>query len=134
MEITTLDFVAVVLAAGAVIEVWHKGSLFETARAYAQAMQDVTPRETLKGRLLELVNCPFCKSYHVPLYLFLLLWLSSWLGSTLHTLAMLVIYGLAATRLGNIIDSLVPETAKYTHDQFGDFLHGSDAVPRESDK
>jgi hypothetical protein len=134
MEITTLDFIAVVLAAGAVIEVWHKGSLFETARAYAQAMQDVTPRETLKGRLLELVNCPFCKSYHVPLYLFLLLWLSSLFGSTLHTLAMLVIYGLAATRLGNIIDSLVPETAKYTNDQFGDFLHGSDAVPRESDK
>lgn len=134
MEITPLDFFAVVLAAGAVIEVWHKGSLFETARAYAQAMQDVTPRETVKGRLLELINCPFCKSYHVPLYLLALLCLGNWFGGGLHTLAVLVIYSLAATRLGNIIDSLLPESAKYTPDQFGDFLHGSGPAPRESDK
>lgn len=134
MDITPFDFLAVVLASGAIIEVWHKGSLFETARAYAQAMQDVTPRETLKGRLLELVNCPFCKSYHVPLYLFVLLIISGMLGSTLHTVARLVIYGLAATRLGNIIDSLLPEAAKYVPDQFGDFVHGSDTANRESDK
>lgn len=134
MDITSFDFFAVVLAAGAVIEVWHKGSIFETARAYAQAMQDVTPRETLKGRLLELINCPFCKSYHVPLYLFALLLVSSWISGGLHTAALLVIYSLAATRLGNIIDSLLPEAAKYSPDQFGDFLHGSGPEPRESDK
>ena len=134
MDITSFDFFAVVLAAGAVIEVWHKGSIFETPRAYAQAMQDVTPRETLKGRLLELINCPFCKSYHVPLYLFALLLASSWIGGGLHNAARLVIYSLAATRLSNIIDSLLPEAAKYSPDQFGDFLHGNGSPARESDK
>lgn len=134
MGITPVDFFAIVFAAGAVIEVWHKGSLFETARAYAQALQDVTPRETLKGRLLELVNCPFCKSYHVPFYLGLLLLAGAYCGPGLHAAARLVIYSLAATRLGNIIDSLLPETAKYTPEHFGDFLHGSGPAPRESDK
>lgn len=134
MNITAFDFFAVVFAAGAVIEVWHKGSLFDTARAYAQAMQDITPRETLKGRLLELINCPFCKSYHVPLYLLLLLAVSGWCGGILHIAAQLVVYSLAATRLGNIIDSLLPEAAKYSPDNFGDFLHGSGATTRESDK
>jgi len=33
--ISALDFLAVVFAAGAVIEVWHKGSLFDPARAYS---------------------------------------------------------------------------------------------------
>jgi hypothetical protein len=97
-------------------------------------MQDVTPRETLKGRFLELVNCPFCKSYHVPFYLFALLVISGMLSNTLHIVARLVIYSLAATRLGNIIDSLLPETAKYVPDQFGDFVHGSNTATRESDK
>ena len=134
MSITPFDFFTVFLAAGAVIEVWHKGSIFETPRAYAQAMQDVTPRETLKGRLLELINCPFCKSYHVPLYLFVLLVISGILGDTLHTVARVVIYSLAATRLGNIVESLLPTAAKYIPDQFGDFVHGSDTANRESDK
>jgi len=134
MDLTPFDFFAVVFAAGAVIEVWHKGSLFDTARAYAQALQDVTPRESVKGRLLELINCPFCKSYHVPLYLFLLLVAGNWCGGILHVIVRVVIYSLAATRLGNIIDSLLPEAAKYSPDLFGDFLHGSGSATRESDK
>ena len=62
-----LDFVAVVFASGAIIEVWHKGSIFETARAYVQAWQDVSAPESAKGRLWELIMCPFCKSYHIPI-------------------------------------------------------------------
>lgn len=111
--IQPFDFVIVVLAAGAIIEVWHKGSLFETPRAYLQALQDATPRETAKGRLLELVGCPFCKSYHVPFYLFLLLLLANWLGGMLPTAARFILASLAATRAGNVIDSLLPRRAQY---------------------
>lgn len=114
MTITLLDFLAIALAAGAIIEVWHKGSIFETARAYAQAWQDVTPYDTIRGKFLELVNCPFCKSYHVPLYLFLLLLLGHAAGGVFETGVRLVVYSLAATRLGNIIDSLLPKEARYT--------------------
>jgi hypothetical protein len=40
---------AVIFATGAIIEVWHKGSmLFDTARAYSQAWQDATPVETVQ--------------------------------------------------------------------------------------
>lgn len=110
----TLDFIAVIFAAGAVIEVWHKGSIFDNVRAYAQALQDVTPPESLKGRLLELLNCPFCKSYHTPIYLFLLLLAGDYIGGTIAALARIVVYGLAATRIGNIIDGLLPPSMRYS--------------------
>lgn len=113
MTISALDFLAVTLAAGALIEVWHKGSLFETARAYAQALQDVTPYNTAKGKLLELINCPFCKSYHAPLYLFLLLLAGTGIGGMVETAVRVVIYSLAATRLGNVIDGVLPKESRY---------------------
>jgi hypothetical protein len=112
--ISYFDFFAVVFAAGAVIEVWHKGSIFALMRAYTQALQDVTPHNTLKGYVLEWIGCPFCKSYHIPIYLFLLLLAGNWVGGILGGAIKLVIYGLAATRLGNIIDGLLPERMRYT--------------------
>jgi hypothetical protein len=115
-----LDFIAVIFAAGAIIEVWHKGSIFDTARAYAQAWQDATPVETLRGRLLELLNCPFCKSYHIPVYLFVLLAVFSWLGNFPGGLVRIFIYGLAATRIGNIIDGLLPARLRYVPPIYGD--------------
>lgn len=113
MTLTLLDFLAVTLAAGAIIEVWHKGSLFETARAYLQAWQDVTPYNTAKGKLLELINCPFCKSYHAPFYLFLLLLAGTNIGGMVDVVVRVVIYSLAATRLGNVIDSMLPKESRY---------------------
>jgi hypothetical protein len=113
MNITLLDFLAVTLAAGAIIEVWHKGSLFETARAYAQAWQDVTPYDTVRGKLLELVNCPFCKSYHAPFYLFLLLLAGTAVGGIFEAAVRVVVYSLAATRLGNILDGMLPKESRY---------------------
>lgn len=109
-----LDFFVVTLAAGALIAVWHNGSLFSTARAYAQAIQDVTPHDSVKGKLLELINCPFCKSYHLPLYLFIMLLAGNWVGGSMMTITQLALYSLAATRLGNILDNLLPGPARYT--------------------
>lgn len=117
---SALDFIAVVFAAGAVIEVWHKGSIFDTVRAYAQALQDVTPAESLKGRLLELLMCPFCKSYHIPIYLGLTLLAGDYFGGIIAALVRVVVYGLAATRIGNLIDGLVPNRMKYSPDIFGE--------------
>lgn len=117
---TALDFVAVTFAAGAIIEVWHKGSIFDTARAYAQAVQDVTPHTSLKGRLLELLMCPFCKSYHIPVYLGLCLLAADYFGGIIPALVRVVVYGLAATRIGNLIDGFVPNRMKYSPDIFGE--------------
>lgn len=130
--ITALDFIAVIFAAGAVIEVWHKGSIFDNLRAYTQAVQDITPPETLKGRLLELLHCPFCKSYHVPIYLFLLLLAGNWGGSTIAALVRVVVYGLAATRISNIVDGLLPDRMRYIPDPFGG-SHGRGADPGTPD-
>jgi hypothetical protein len=108
-----LDFFAVVLATGAIIEVWHKGSLFAEARAYVQAVQDVTPPESLKSRLLELLMCPFCKSYHVPFWLFVVLLAGDGIGATIGGVARLVIYALAATRVSNLLDGFLPPRMRY---------------------
>ena len=115
-----LDFIAVIFAAGAIIEVWHKGSIFDRLRAVAQAVQDVTPPETLKGRLLELLMCPFCKSYHVPIYLLLALLAGDYFGGIISSLVRVPVYGLAATRIGNLIDGLVPNRMRYSPNIFGD--------------
>lgn len=107
------DFFAVVLATGAVIEVWHRGSIFADLRAYAQALQDTTDPDTLKGKWLELVLCPFCKSYHVPVYLFGAILLGDWCGVTIGAVARLFVYSLAATRLSNLIDGFLPPSMRY---------------------
>jgi len=110
---TPIEFLAVALASGAIIELWHKGSIFATRRAEAQALQDITPHDSLKGLFLEWVNCPFCKSYHVPFYLLLLLLAAKWVGGATGGLFVVAIYGLAATRLGNIIEGFLPQQSKY---------------------
>jgi hypothetical protein len=111
---TPLDFLAVMLASGAVIEVWHKGSIFDNLRARAQTAQDIANPESIRGRLLELLNCPFCKSYHVPLYLFLLLALADATANvTISVLVRAVVYGFGATRAGNLIDGLLPARMRY---------------------
>jgi hypothetical protein len=108
-----LDFFAVILAAGAVIEVWNKGSIFSTLRAKLQATQDVTDPETLKGRALELLFCPFCQSYHVPFWLLVLLLAGSWAGATINVITHLVVYSLAATRLVNMLDGFLPPQMRH---------------------
>lgn len=125
--ITGLDFCAVALATGAVIEVWHKGSIFANLRARAQAVQDVTDPDTLKGKLLELLMCPFCKSYHVPFYLGGMILLGSWMGATIGELARLVVYSLAATRASNIVDGLLPSKLQYDPPIEGNTSGKSDA-------
>jgi hypothetical protein len=92
----------------------------EGAVAVAQAVQDVTPPETLKGRLLELLMCPFCKSYHVPIYLLLALLAGDYFGGIISSLVRVPVYGLAATRIGNLIDGLVPNRMRYSPNIFGD--------------
>ena len=106
------DFIAVVFATVAIIEVWHKGSIFTESRARVQALQDVTDPRTLKGRVLELVMCPFCASYHIPFYLLLLLSLSGLAGNPISVIVRLLVYSLAATKISNTVAELTTTTSK----------------------
>ena len=117
-QMDAIDFAAVIFASGAVIDVWHKGSLFAELRARLQAIHDVTPNNSLKGRLLELAACPFCKRYHVPIYLIAGSLFARYLGSPFEEFAAVLIFGLAATRIGNIIDGLLPNRMRYFVDPF----------------
>jgi hypothetical protein len=108
-----LDLIAVTLATGAIIDVWHNGSVFATARAITQAKQDVAEHGTLTALWTELLMCPFCKSYHIPIYLFALLWTGQYVGGMLLACVQLVVYGLAATRLSNLLNGLLPRTLQY---------------------
>lgn len=110
---TLLDVCAVVLAAGAVIEVWHKGSIFADTRAKLQALQDTTDPDTVRGRIIELLLCPFCQSYHAPFYLLAAILLGDWCGATIGAVARLMVYSLAATRLSNLIDGFLPVRMRY---------------------
>jgi hypothetical protein len=111
--LTALDFIAVALATGAIIDVWHNGSIFATARAYVQAFNDLAPYGSFKYLWTELLICPFCKSYHIPIYLFLSLLAVDYFGGMLAALVRVVVFGLAATRLSNLIDGLLPSRMRY---------------------
>lgn len=110
---TWFDFFAITLATGAIIDVWHNGSIFATWRATVQAKQDVADYGTFRALWTELVMCPFCKSYHIPLYLILFLWTSRYVGGILAPVAELTVYGLAATQLSNLINALLPRKLQY---------------------
>lgn len=111
--IAAIDFCAVILATGAIIEVWHKGSIFATARAYTQARADVAGEGSYTALWTELLNCPFCKSYHIPIYLLAALLSADWFGGMLAGMTRVVVYGLAATRASNLIDGLLPARMQY---------------------
>jgi hypothetical protein len=111
--IAPLDLFAVIFATGAAIEVWHKGNIFANARAYVQARQDIAAEGSFDSLWTELLNCPFCKSYHLPIYLFVVLLSADWFGGMVSAMARVIIYGLAATRASNIIDGLLPKRMQY---------------------
>ena len=110
---TALDLLCVVFASGAVIDVWNNGSVFSTTRASIHAKQDVTDPDSFKGKILELLTCPFCQSYHAPIYLFLLLAFGDALGGIAAVLCRGVVYSLAATRIANLIDGFLPPRLRY---------------------
>jgi hypothetical protein len=129
-----VDFVALVFAAGAVVDVWRNGSLFDEGRAIMEATadrddEDVTagwslPSETepapwywrvVPAPVAAMLNCAFCFSHHTPWVLALLFYFPA-LFVTAPWLAFLLklpVYSLAATRLGTIINAWAPGEAQY---------------------
>ena len=111
--IAAIDLIAVALATGAIIEVWHKGSVFALTRAYVQAKNDSAKHGSFRGLWTELLLCPFCKSYHIPFYLYAAMLSGDWLGGIVAVLPRMLVYSLAATRLSNLIDGLLPLRMRY---------------------
>lgn len=99
-----VDFIVLILAASAMVDVWRNGSVFADLRAYFEARQDAglvddslppvpvrsdsggepadeEPRpfwqrlaDWLPRPFVELLNCSYCLSHHTPWVLALLLW------------------------------------------------------------
>lgn len=108
-----VDFIAVILATGAIIEVWHKGTIFATLRATVQAKQDVAKLGSFTALWTELLTCPFCKSYHIPVYLYLGLLAADHTGGIVAGVVRAFIFGWAATRASNLIDGMLPKELRY---------------------
>ncbi len=92
---TPFGLVVAAFAAWQAVEVWHHGSIFARWRAAVQAW----PGEGVRGRLGELLTCPFC--------------LSVWAGTAAaaavaldHWAAWVGVSGLAASRLANLANDL----------------------------
>jgi hypothetical protein len=127
--VNVLDFVALILAAGAVVDVWFNGSIFAEMRAWAEAKangdaalydeeQDPLSIDTdlpvpddppswwmriankiVPTWMAELLTCPFCLSYHAPVWLTVVFILPGlFLIEPGSTLLKLPLYCLAATR------------------------------------
>jgi hypothetical protein len=113
MYLHLLDFVALALAAGAVVNAWlHEGGLFEQWRdalfvwgEYSPAEpRPATRRERAKELFAQLVNCRVCLTYHAAFWLFVLFLLPAfWLTPPWPLIAKAPIYVLAATRISLLI-------------------------------
>lgn len=114
---TWLDFIALSLAAGGVVDVWKNGSIFALARAVAADAAEtdaVQNRRTVRGLLGELLSCEFCLSHHTPWLLAVLFLLPALVVTgPLAFLLKLPVYSLAATRLGWLLNAAVPADCRY---------------------
>jgi len=137
-----LDFLVLALAAGAVTDCWFNGSLFVNWRAFFQVkaggptpplqvdgagsepQEDIAEEplpwlmrladRALPSFVAELLSCPFCFSFHAPLWLALLFFVpAAFASEPWDLLCKLLVYCLAATRIGNILNGLLPEWLRY---------------------
>jgi len=116
-----LDLLALTLATAAIIDVWFNGSILAEWRADIEAI--VTSETTVAPWWARLLNCAFCLSHHVSWILLL--------GIALDAIADVVlrdsplarrlifwavrfpVYSLAVTFASNLLNRLLPETARY---------------------
>ncbi len=131
-----LDFIALTLAASAIVDVWRNGSLFADWRAFLEDFGDRTETSAvlesgeklpflmrladswLPNWVAAMLSCAFCFSYHAPWVVALVCLFPATLVpyDWLAFLLKLPVYALAATRLGNLINAWAPAGAKYEHD------------------
>jgi len=132
-----LDFVVVIFAASAIVDVWKNGSIFADWRAFFEndepasgdtsvpTVTDVTGNTELPFLMLladrwlprrvgELLSCSYCLSHHTPWIVSVVLIFPAtlspdWLAFLLRVPA----YSLAATRIGNLLNASVPEDSRY---------------------
>lgn len=133
---TWLDFVVLTLAGSALADVWFNGSIFAEWREFFRAKQhpeattadDEIPEDAIieppswlmrladrfTGPLLaDLLSCPYCFSYHTPVWCGLFFCAGFFLDGPWGHLAKMPCYCLAATRLGNILNASLPKTVQY---------------------
>jgi len=135
-----VDFLALIFAHAAVVDVWRNGSIFATGRAYMEAKADADPEDDeddgvetafslwllIPRPIAELLNCPYCLSHHTPWVLAVaFLFTATLVVEPWSFLLKLPVYSLAATRIGNIINEMVPEGARYRRSET-DFLDEDD--------
>ncbi len=108
---TWLQFIALILATGAIIDVWKNGEIFAGRRAAIEARQAAADPEARQQLLWELLTCPYCQSYHVPF------WLTTGLGVlwyfNLDLLGWGAVFMLAVTRASNLLEQALPHRMRY---------------------
>lgn len=88
-----------------------------------------TADKVIPDFIVELLSCPFCFSYHVPwigLVLFYLIPMMFSLSPGWVFLWHLPVYSLAATRLSNLVNGLLPKELKYENDSKTDNADNAD--------
>ena len=107
-----IDLVVLILATGAVVDIWFKAEFFVDRRDVVStyATMPVTP---WWARLL---NCDFCLSHHVAFWVVILWFISKYLHEPWVIVCQIPIWTLAITRGSIILNGLLP--ARMRHKQF----------------
>lgn len=129
---TPIELLALCLAAGAVVDVWQQGSIFEGARAAVRetARLDYSDRamrawKPIRSRIVDLrtfaarmLDCWYCFSHWVPAMLLVACVAPGIACPGLRPWAWLPVYSLAATRVVLLVNGLLPPRLR--HDPVND--------------
>lgn len=109
-----LDFVMLVLAAGALVNAWMmEDGLFDGWRGWLSAWGEPSGYDTwgdsVRWFFAKLFNCRTCLTYHVAFWLIIIFWLPSlfWLKPPMSIAWFIPVYALAVTRLSLLIGTVV---------------------------
>lgn len=121
---TIVDLFVVAMAANGLVDAWRNGSLFAGLRARIQVQQDSDDPESLRQWLWELLLCSFCHSYHVAVWLYVIITVGdvvTWTDAApVGLFIRAVVTGVAAARLSLILNGLLPLRLRYERNPFTD--------------
>lgn len=106
---TPLEFLALTLASGAVVDAWRQGSLFSGPRVrVARAAERADG-----GVVARMLDCWYCLAHWVPAALLAAFFLPGLEWPALRPYLMLPVYALAATRIVVLVNGLVPAALRH---------------------
>lgn len=106
-----IDFIAAILATGAIVDVWFNSELFAGPRAAVEAYNEMPDGPPFWARLF---SCPYCMSFHIALVCVgSIVGINTFVPAPWVEVAKALFYVLATARGAFVVHALLPQQWGY---------------------